>query len=127
MLGGHLIWYINTRPSTEIVTHYPSKKENMDLAFLRCTGDNPEQKSKRNVLGNMLALVCRSWHSALAPANCTPVVIRWVILNNAGMLAVGENAPAWWRWVAGREDVTNTGLAHLAARCHAITTLDLHH
>merc|ERR1712166_873098 len=76
---------------------------------------------------NRMALVGRLWHNMLAPpiGVCMPALIRCVILGEPEMLAVAQIARPWWRWVRGRFDATDTGLASLAAGCPIITTLRL--
>ena len=81
----------------------------------------------RNAELNRMALVGRLWHNALAPqaGACMPALTRRVTLREPDMLAVAQIARPWWRWVRGRSDATDAGLASLAAGCTAITTLYL--
>merc|ERR1711865_417440 len=54
-----------------------------------------------------------------------PALTRRVTLGERNMLTVVQIARPWWRWVRGRQDITDKGLASLAAGCTAIVTLNL--
>ena len=90
-------------------------------------GIRTSREANGNAVLNRMALVGRSWDNALAPpaGACMPALIRWVTLGERDMLAVAQIARPWWRWVRGRWDVTDAGLASLAAGCPAITLLTL--
>merc|ERR1712166_521122 len=94
----------------------------LSRAILAITGANVG-----NLVLNKMALVGRLWHNALAPqaGACMQTLTRRVTLGERDMLGIAQIARSWWRWVRGRKDVTDTGLASLAAGCRAITTLDL--
>merc|ERR1712166_132035 len=94
----------------------------LSRAILAITGANVG-----NLVLNKMALVGRLWHNALAPQAdaCMQTLTRRVTLGEQDMLGIAQIARSWWRWVRGRNDVTDTGLASLAAGCRAITTLDL--
>jgi hypothetical protein len=79
---------------------------------------------------NMLARVCREWHSILAPPDgaCTPKLTRRVTLSQPDMFRVAEVgtiARPWWRWVKAAPNVTDAGLACMVVACPDITILDL--
>ena len=79
---------------------------------------------------NMLAWVCRKWHSILAPPDgvCTPNLTRRVTLSQPDMFMVkkaGSIAQPWWRWVKAEPNVTDAGLACMVVACPHITILDL--
>ena len=95
----------------------------LSRAILENTGANVG-----NLQLNRMALVCRLWYNVLAPPAdaCMPVLTRRVTLGEADMLAVAQIAQTWWRWLKGKEDVTDAGLANLAAGCPVIAYLNLH-
>ena len=88
----------------------------LSRAILASTG-----ASQANLVLNRMALVGRLWHNALAPqaGACMTVLTRCSMLGERDMLAVAQIVRPWWRWMQGRQDVTDTGLAS------AITTLNL--
>merc|ERR1712166_1511292 len=89
--------------------------------------EEDEEENGRNAVLNRMALVGHLWHNALAPlaGACMPALTRRVTLSEPNMLAVVQIARPWWRWVRGGRDVTDSGLASLAAECPAIITLAL--
>ena len=88
-----------------------------------------ERADEGNRALNRMALVGHMWHNMLAPpaGACMPVLTRRVTLGEPDMLEVAQIVRPWWRWIRGRLDVTDAGLASLAAGCPAITTLDLYY
>ena len=96
----------------------------LSRAILASTGANVVNEG--NAVLNRMALVGRLWHNALAPPAgvCVPALIRCVTLRGRDTLAVAQIAQPWWRWVQG-QNITDRGLASLAAACPTITTLTL--
>ena len=74
---------------------------------------------------NNLALVCNQWHKLLAPETgpCIPGLVRVVNMTMAHVLCVPVRQ--WWCSLRLPSQITNDQLFSLAAKCTAITTLDL--
>merc|ERR1711865_1250470 len=90
-----------------------------------------ERINGKNVVLNMLALVCCYFHSMLAPqgSGCRPAFTRRVVLSGDRMLEVAPFAQPWWSCVQGRNGtglgVTNPRLKYFALACPQITSLYL--
>ena len=99
----------------------------LSRAILASVETNGRNACGRNAVLNRMALAGRSWHNALAPpaGACMAALTRRVTLGERDMLAVAQIVRPWWRWVKGQQDVTDVGLASLAAGCSAIITLNL--
>jgi hypothetical protein len=86
------------------------------------------QTKERNLVLNMTALVCCSFHSVLAPLGCAciPALTRWVNLYSFDDDNIVHQAQSWWRWMRCRK-VNDTGLASIAASatCGELTRVDL--
>lgn len=80
----------------------------------------------RNKQLNMLALVCKGWHCALAPESgrCIRSLTRWMFFSEKTLNETTVAFPSWWQKVKAI-GLSDEGLILLSIRCPTLSCLIL--